>query len=115
MIALHSTRVGDRGTLSDGMWTLTVLSLIVTTRSDCPKGTPCLPGEDGIGFNEKACGELKFECFSCECCDFVFALLELLGFGFVLLADKGGVDVALTTTAFFPDPCLEHKIQQQMI
>ena len=89
--------------------------MIVTTSSDCPKGTPCFPGEDGVGFKEKAYGELKFECFSCECCDFDFALPELLGFEFVLFADNGGVGAALTATAFFPDPCLENKIQQKMI
>lgn len=109
IIALHSTKVGDRGALSVGMCTLTVLSLIVTTKSDCPKGMPCFAAGDGVAFNEKAYGELRFDCLSCELCDFVFALPELLGFEFELLADKGGVGVALCATPFFPEPYLKKK------
>ena len=106
IIALHSTKVGDRGALSVGKCTLTVLSLTVTIKTECPEGMTCFVAGDGVPFNEKAYGELRLECFSCECCDFAFALPELLDFVVELLPDNGGVGVALTATPIFPDPCL---------
>lgn len=112
IIALHSTKVGDRGALSVGMWTLTVLSLIVTTRTDCPTETPCFAPDGGVLFNENAYGQLRFECCSWECCDFVFDLPELLGFVFKLFAVKGGVGVAFTAVPFLPDPLLKDKVNK---
>ena len=112
-MALHSTKVGDRGALSVGMWTLTVLSLIVTTRSDCPWGMPCFAPEGGVVFNANAYGELRFECFSWECWDFVFDFPELLGFEFKLFADTGGVGVAFPSALFFPDTCLKTKVSKK--
>ena len=64
MIALHSTKVGDLGVLSVGMLTLTVLSLIVTTKRDFPEGIPCFVGDDEVALNSKAYGELIFVCCS---------------------------------------------------
>ena len=109
MIALHSTKVGDRGALSVGMWTLTVFSLMVTTKRDFPEGMACFVGEDGVALNSKAYGELRFGRFSWGFCNFVFVLADVLDLEFVLLADKGGVGVALVATPFFPVPVLKDK------
>ena len=110
IIALHSTKVGDLGALSDGIWTLTVLSLIVTTRSDCPSGIPWFVAVEaaGVADNEKAYGELKFVVFSCLLWDFILCFLpELLGFVIGPFADKGGVGVDFEVVPVFPDPYLQ--------
>ena len=110
IIALHSTKVGDLGALSDGIWTLTVLSLIVTTRSDCPSGIPWFVAVEaaGVADNEKAYGELKFVVFSCLLWNFILCFLpELLGFVIGPFADKGGVGVDFEVVPVFPDPYLQ--------
>ena len=110
IIALHSTKVGDLGALSDGIWTLTVLSLIVTTRSDCPKGMPWFVAvaAGGVADSEKACDGLKFVAFSCLLWDFILCFLpELLGFVIGPFADKGGVGVDFEFAPVFPDPYLQ--------
>ena len=109
MIALHSTKVGDRGALSDGMWTFTCLSFIVTTRTDCPRGIPCFTGAGEVEDNLRAWGEfeLKFVCFSCRLYNFAFFFPELLGLMTGPLADTGGEGVDLAARGIFPDPCLK--------
>ncbi len=67
----------------------------------------------GVEDNEKAYGELKFDCFSdCWLLDFVLCFLpELLGFVVGPFADKGGVGVDVAVDPIFPDPYLKNKIK----